>query len=368
MKPQPTQDADPCDLTIVGLDALPEVLAEDEDVLSFLDTESNDTPVSDGMVASIKAHGVSEPVSVRVFRYGKDGRCYVVVNGRSRCRAARRANEELTAAGNDAAALVRIKYYRKDDADVDDIVIANSWQRRGTPLRLAQRAKLMRARGRKTAEILTIMSDGDGQSMSRVTLANYESLLALPAALQALVSSGDMPLVGAYALAKMKGGHKAMLAAWESSWGEAQRDVSRTTAAAGATAADVDTDGAPCEPAPAAPPGRGPRAADIKAAAAKGLAPRGTPDAASPLPAVAPVRAPERADLIRLAYLLRTTTPHGGGLLTNVLEWAAGVVGVSSLAAIDVQLYEHACRVLDVVPKATALVAHQRPTVADEVM
>jgi ParB-like chromosome segregation protein Spo0J len=195
---------DPHDLIIVGLDDLPAGLNPNA-VEDLADPERTKEAPNEGLITSIMAHGVVTPVVVREHKlsgtYGGK-RVRVVVNGRQRVMATRLANKRLADKRDDNA--IRVPYVLRDygGADASGIVIlANEHEKRNGPIARARDAQRLIARGKTREEVQSYFASRDGRPFSRGTLDNMLKLVSLPAATQAAIESGAMPLTVGYELA-----------------------------------------------------------------------------------------------------------------------------------------------------------------------
>lgn len=135
----------PEDVMIVGLDA-------PEEQYPHLIDERIHLPIDEGMVLSIMAIGVQQPIKVVVY-----GGVPYAVDGRQRIRAAREANKRIKAAGD--GALVTIRAEAENGTRVSEDLLAkamvslNEFRRNDDPITKAAKAERLRARGSDDAEI-----------------------------------------------------------------------------------------------------------------------------------------------------------------------------------------------------------------------
>jgi hypothetical protein len=189
----------PENLLIVGLDVIPGA-AGNKDADDLLDEDRLDGP-GEGLIESIMTHGVKIPVMVRVRRFGKSDRCYIVIDGRQRVQAARKADAKLRAKGDDKGVLVP---YVIKDGDQSTVIIANEWRRDDPIWVKAKKAIMLERRGFELSEILSSFSDGQGHTISKQTLGNWKSLLRVTPEIMDRIKSGELSVTIGYELGKLK--------------------------------------------------------------------------------------------------------------------------------------------------------------------
>lgn len=178
----------PEDLVIIGLDT------KDGTEHPLWDPRIMD-PVEPKMVANVRAYGVFEPV---IMQRLEDGRV-VVLDGRQRVRAAREANKQAKAAGEEPMRVPVANIRKGDVATAQGIMIsANEIRRDDTMAVKAEKAKkLVEVYGRTQAEVATMF----GVSVEAVR--GWLALADAPEEVKQAVASGAVAPSTAVAIARL---------------------------------------------------------------------------------------------------------------------------------------------------------------------
>ena len=178
-------------------------LAPEDVVLVGLDTDDGEDhpqydarvhwPVDESMARDVALNGVLEPIVVRKV----SGKALVVL-GRQRVKAARRANEILAARGRDPVAVPCILFRPVARTELLGVQISENEHRRGnSPLDRARLAERLRRMGASDEEI-EVRFGVTGQ-----TLANWGRLLETSLSVQEAVDVGQISSTAAAKLVKL---------------------------------------------------------------------------------------------------------------------------------------------------------------------
>jgi len=179
---------DPKSLIIVGLDT------KDGAEHPLCDPESNHLPVDEAMVQSILVDGVIEPV---VVTKNDTGAC--LVDGRSRVRACRRANEILVAKGSDPILCPTI-VRKGEDLDLMGVMFsANEIRRIDNPITRARRAQRYITAGRTEAGA----AQKFGVTVQAVRM--WTRVLGLPKPMVQAIEEGKIGITHGDRLARLEG-------------------------------------------------------------------------------------------------------------------------------------------------------------------
>lgn len=234
---------DPEALTIVGLDC-----AESE-CPELADPSRIDAP-GDTLVASIAEYGIKEPVLIRKLPSG----AVAVVDGRQRVMAARKVKAKQKKAGADVTILVPCKVDTAGNAAdaAATMIVTNEHRRDDSTLTKARKAAAISAMGHADAKVQTMFG------VSRVTLANWRTLLQCTPEILAKIEADEIPATLGFELGKLPAADQAKrlaeILAANAKGGAAVEHVRKTRNGAAADAeedGDEDSDGEPSEAAPA---------------------------------------------------------------------------------------------------------------------
>lgn len=206
-------------LMIVGIDC------EADDCPDLADPDRLNIPVED-LALNVAAHGIKEPVVIKKYAHLDRP---VVVAGRCRVRAARRANEILRERGDDRAIEVPC-ISDKSDA-FTTMVLENEFRVNDSALASARKARRMMERGATDKEIATAF----GRSVSAVRF--WWKLLEASPAVQEAVKRGAITASVAVEIAKLRPSEQsdALREAVASGRGSATLDNVRSTRKAAKT-------------------------------------------------------------------------------------------------------------------------------------
>lgn len=245
---------DPDALVIVGLDIDAELAPDLEDTERLVSAEPTEE-----LITSIATHGIRTPV--KIVRRKLDGVMRVlVVAGRRRVRAARKANERLRKGKSDV--LIRVPCVPEEGTDaLVTLVVENEHKIEDTILVKARKAARMKALGHSDPEIAAAFG------VSKMTLGNWRALLTCVPEVLARIEANDLPPTLGYEIGKLAPTKQLpALAKIESSGGTVKGERGRENVRAEAARAD--------SPAPSdGDNGRGPapRTRRVSAASLKAL-------------------------------------------------------------------------------------------------
>lgn len=152
----------------------------------LVDAESNAAPVNEGLVKNIMALGVIEPIEFA----RKEGEV-IVINGRSRVKAAVEANKRLVKMGAEPITVPGVPYRGTENDLYGLMVSANEFRRDVTPMERARKSAKLLNMG-KTEEQVAVHFGVDPQ-----TIKNWQKILECCSRVQKAVESGQIKAMAA---------------------------------------------------------------------------------------------------------------------------------------------------------------------------
>jgi len=177
---------DPKDLVIIGLDT------DDGPEHDLYDMKRLKKPISPEMVKNIMVNGIIQPIAIR-----KDGDRALVVAGRRRVVAARKANEKLLSMGEQPIEVPAMLKRGSDEHIMGIFLSENEHRVDDDPIAKAEKAERYKQRGKNNAEVGVIFG------VSATAIANWLKVLDCIPEVKNAVEAGKISMSAAVELADL---------------------------------------------------------------------------------------------------------------------------------------------------------------------